>query len=144
MPTEKIRPTYQQIIRVLIVEDDLTSRAILRHLLPDSGIEVVFAEDGLSAVIEYSRRPYDLIILDWSLPYMNGGQFLRRVDSMVKYGGIQKGKRNTNFLIFSSSSIVQLKIPRTEHLNYLGFVSKSHSPVKIKKSLEKHTRLAIA
>lgn len=129
----------ESLLRILIVEDDQSARAYLTHMLPDTGTEIDFAIDGLTGVIEYSKRPYDLVIIDWSMPYMTGGEFVRRIDALTKKGILVRSKRSTKFLIFSSMQRLNLNIPRTEHLNFLGFLSKSQSPLKIKNTLEKYT-----
>jgi CheY-like chemotaxis protein len=60
--------------RILIVEDEEDSRSILRWLLEQEGYEIVEAGDGQSAVEKaLSARP-DLILMDISLPRMDGLQ----------------------------------------------------------------------
>jgi CheY-like chemotaxis protein len=64
---------------LLIVEDDSTTRDALRELLAKHGREIVTAGDGQEAFERLSevRRPC-LILLDLSMPRMDGWEFLRR------------------------------------------------------------------
>ncbi len=67
-------------MRVLVVEDDLTSRTLLTGVLTRQGYEVVTAVNGTEAcdVLQRPDAP-DLAILDWVLPEMEGPDVLRRV-----------------------------------------------------------------
>ena len=69
-------------MRVLIAEDDFTSRSLLRAVLKKSGHEVVETVDGLEAW-DVMRRPGapKLAILDWMMPGMDGLEVLRRIRS---------------------------------------------------------------
>ena len=59
--------------RVLVVEDNLANRAIMKALLSKLGLSVTLAEDGLQCVemIERGERP-DLILMDCQMPVMDG------------------------------------------------------------------------
>jgi CheY-like chemotaxis protein len=61
---------------VLIVEDDTDLRQALTQILADEGYRVDGAEHGLSALeqLRDGRRPC-LILLDLTMPVMNGWQF---------------------------------------------------------------------
>jgi CheY-like chemotaxis protein/anti-sigma regulatory factor (Ser/Thr protein kinase) len=62
--------------RVLIVEDDDATRALLREMLIKEGWTVDLAEDGLAAMARVEVETPDLILLDLMMPRMDGFQFL--------------------------------------------------------------------
>jgi DNA-binding response OmpR family regulator len=65
--------------RVLVVDDDPDIRGLLRELLERAGYEVVegaTGREGLRAL--YSSAP-DLVLLDVSMPEMDGWQTLERI-----------------------------------------------------------------
>lgn len=64
--------------RVLIVEDDADTRDILRELL-SSRYEVSFAADGEAGVLCARSQPPDLILLDISLPKLDGMSVLEHL-----------------------------------------------------------------
>ncbi len=70
-------------MRILIAEDDLTSRNLLAAVLRKSGHEVVETVDGAEAwnVLQKLDAPR-LAILDWMMPEMDGIEVLRRVRTM--------------------------------------------------------------
>ena len=46
--------------RILVVDDDQMDRMILDSLLTEAGHELVFAEEGLSALDLYREQKFDL------------------------------------------------------------------------------------
>ena len=67
-------------MRILIAEDDLTSRTILQAILAKWGFTTVTAGDGLAAwtILEGPEAPR-LILLDWMMPGLDGVEICRRV-----------------------------------------------------------------
>lgn len=64
--------------KILLVEDDLNTRAGLGEILTDEGYEVVLAEDGAHALEEIDAST-DLLLSDLELPGLTGLDLLRRV-----------------------------------------------------------------
>ena len=71
--------------RVLVVEDEKNLREPLVYLLQKEGYDVIEAEDGNSAVENYSTLGADLILLDLMLPGLSGNEVCRiiRAESQV-------------------------------------------------------------
>jgi diguanylate cyclase (GGDEF)-like protein len=70
-------------VKILIADDDLTSRAILAGVLKKEGYEVEAAVNGAEAwrVLRQPDAP-SLVILDWMMPEMNGPEVVRRVRAL--------------------------------------------------------------
>ena len=62
--------------QVLIVEDDDSTRQILRRTLAKQGWTVAEAEDGEAALERVAQHPPGLILLDLMMPKMDGFAFL--------------------------------------------------------------------
>ena len=72
---------------VLVVEDFEDNRFMMRRLLEMSGYRVIEAVNGQEAVDKaYSERP-DLILMDLSLPHLDGLAATRRIR---QYDGLGK------------------------------------------------------
>src|SRR5688500_8842481 len=61
---------------ILVVDDDLNVRELLRLHLSAAGYEVQVAQDGIAAGYLVLRRPPDLIISDINMPHMDGFEFV--------------------------------------------------------------------
>ena len=57
---------------VLVVEDDALLRDTLTWALEDDGFQVAVAIDGQDAVDQFDARPPSLVVLDMSLPRLDG------------------------------------------------------------------------
>jgi sigma-B regulation protein RsbU (phosphoserine phosphatase) len=66
-------------MKVLIAEDDLISRKVLRLTLQQLGHEVVVACDGAEAWELFNQEPVRVIVSDWMMPNLDGLAFCRRV-----------------------------------------------------------------
>lgn len=63
---------------VVVVEDNADNRLLLRAILGDQYRLVEF-ENGMDALTALSKERPDLVLLDISLPGMDGTQVLRRI-----------------------------------------------------------------
>lgn len=59
-------------ISILVAEDSITSRMLLKNILESSGYSVKTATDGLEALTELKEGNYDLLVSDVDMPRMNG------------------------------------------------------------------------
>ncbi len=67
-------------MKILVVDDSKAVRKIIRNMLSSAGYEVFEAENGEKALdIIYEHGNFDLILLDWNMPKMDGYEFLRTV-----------------------------------------------------------------
>jgi len=63
--------------KILVADDSLTIRAVMKSVLEEAGYEVVIAANGIEAAEKaYQERP-DLILVDIIMPGMNGYQVCR-------------------------------------------------------------------
>jgi two-component system, cell cycle response regulator DivK len=69
------------VTKVLLVEDDEMNRDMLSRRLIRRGFEVVFAVDGKQGVDAARREKPDIILMDMSLPVMDGLEATRCVKS---------------------------------------------------------------
>jgi len=65
--------------KVLLVEDNEMNRDMLSRRLERKGFEVVFAQDGSIAVDMASSEQPELILMDMSLPVLDGWEATRRI-----------------------------------------------------------------
>lgn len=64
---------------VLIVDDEKDARLLLQEMIETMGHVGIVAENGREALQILIQTPVDLIITDFRMPHMNGGQLLKAV-----------------------------------------------------------------
>lgn len=70
--------------RILIVEDSITSRMLLKNILEGAGYDIETAVDGLDAFSKLKTNSFDLVISDVDMPRMNGFMLTEKIRSEKK------------------------------------------------------------
>jgi len=73
---------------VLVVDDYSDTRTLIATMLRTRGFNVIEAEDGLEGLLKASGMYPDLIIMDLSLPEMDGVEAARRIHASPKLSRI--------------------------------------------------------
>jgi DNA-binding response OmpR family regulator len=68
---------------VLVVDDEADARTLTRTLLERAGLEVSEATNGLEALRRLQIEHVDAIVLDVSMPGLNGWQTLERIRDLA-------------------------------------------------------------
>jgi two-component system sensor histidine kinase/response regulator len=70
-------------MRVLVIDDNSTSREILKGMLESFSFDVSLADSGEQGLNELEKpskkRSYDLVLMDWKMPGMDGIEASRRI-----------------------------------------------------------------
>jgi CheY-like chemotaxis protein/nitrogen-specific signal transduction histidine kinase len=70
-------------MKVLVVDDSATSRNILRDILESFSFEVTLAVSGDEGLEDIQKadadQPYELVIMDWKMPGLDGIETARRI-----------------------------------------------------------------
>jgi CheY-like chemotaxis protein len=77
---------------ILLADDEPAVRDVAVRILERAGYHVVAVEDGALAVVEASRRHFDLVVLDGVMPGMTGREAWER---------IREARPQTRFLLMS-------------------------------------------
>jgi signal transduction histidine kinase/ActR/RegA family two-component response regulator len=72
---------------VLVVDDDLSSRELLRRVLEEAGAQVSSAENAYLALEQVKTRRFDVIVSDIGMPGMDGFALLRSVRQLTPAQG---------------------------------------------------------
>ena len=65
--------------RVMLIDDDVAVRGVIRRMLERDGHTVTEVEDGKRALRHFAGEPADLVISDVYMPEMDGIEFLIRL-----------------------------------------------------------------
>lgn len=72
-------PAESRPLSVLVVEDSITSRTLIRSILEFAGYRVKTAVDGLDAMAILHADSFDLVVSDVEMPRMNGFDLTARI-----------------------------------------------------------------
>jgi two-component system chemotaxis sensor kinase CheA len=72
-------PAHSRAKRILVVEDSITSRMLLKGILESAGYEVKTAIDGIDGFTALRAEHFDLVVSDVEMPRMNGFDLTARI-----------------------------------------------------------------
>jgi two-component system chemotaxis response regulator CheY len=75
-------------MKLLIVDDDKTTRKLLGLFLKSKGYEVVSAENGLDALEKLGTENVNLVVTDMNMPYMDGIELTKTLRSDINFKDI--------------------------------------------------------
>ena len=108
--------TTQTVKRVLLVEDDVRQRESVVHLIGDDDVEITAVASGEEAMELLHSVTYDCMIIDLSLPDMQGHELLQRMGTdlvsafppVIVYTGRNLSREEeTNLQKYSRSIIIK-------------------------------------
>lgn len=79
-------------LRVLAADDNRTNRMILGAMMGQLGIAAVLVEDGREALDAYESDVYDMVILDISMPEIDGLSVLREIRAREARRALDSGR----------------------------------------------------
>jgi len=79
----KVVPMRLRSLKVLVVDDNAAAREVLEEHLRAIGAEIELVASGTEAIVAVSRadagRPFDVLLLDWRMPGIDGVETARRI-----------------------------------------------------------------
>lgn len=67
---------------LLIVDDQPGIRLLLKDVLTNEGYKISLAETGLEALEKIYEHTFDLVILDYRLPILDGGAVVKKLEEL--------------------------------------------------------------
>ncbi|HEU4636119.1 MAG TPA: response regulator [Edaphobacter sp.] len=69
----------QNLPLVLCIDDELVGLKVRKMVLERAGYQVLTATDGSSGIALFESEPVDVVVLDYSMPGMHGGEVAARM-----------------------------------------------------------------
>lgn len=115
-------------IRILLADDHALVRTGIKHLLEETGDMEVVAEaaDGSEAVFEFQRVQPDVVILDISMPVMDGLDACKQIKNLDS---------NAKILVLSVHSEEQYAM-RLIHAGAMGYISKKVTSKELQEAIK--------
>jgi len=70
---------------VLVAEDSITSRMLLKNILSSAGLDVHTVVDGMEAWTALKEKPFDIVVSDVDMPGMNGFDLTAKIRGDTKF-----------------------------------------------------------
>jgi two-component system chemotaxis response regulator CheY len=116
-------------IKVLVVDDQLTMRALIRNSLQEIGIkDIEDAADGVEGFQALATRPAHLVISDFNMPNLDGLGFLRAVRAHAP-------TRKTAFIMLTGRADKEL-VQRAMQFGVNNYITKPFSPAALREKIE--------
>jgi two-component system, cell cycle sensor histidine kinase and response regulator CckA len=108
--------------RILVVDDEPSARVLAFKVFSGAGFEVSTVQSGFECLEHFRKRPnwFDLIVLDLSMPYMDGEETFKRLRAL-----------NPNVVVLLSTGFLaqgQERVERMLAAGLAGFIRKPHRP----------------
>lgn len=108
---------------VLLIDDDPQAAAIMRTDLESLGFSVTVCSDGEAALRISENRAFDSVIIDYSMPGMNGVEVAKRMRNLFPRAyviGISAGDRCDAFLFAGANWFIHKPVTLNKLRPILG------------------------
>lgn len=127
-------PKSNRDFTILIVDDSMTTRSLLKNILFHCGYNFEIAQNPKEALVHLGKTKFDMVLSDLEMPEMDGLKFVEELKNNEKY-------KNIPVIIISSS--YDRNDPRVVQCNADAFITKGEFNQeflleKIKKLLDKN------
>ena len=118
-------PSELRGMRVLVVDDNATSRSILQEMLESFSFEVSLASSGEEGIAELEAaskdKPFELVIMDWQMPGMDGIEASKQI---LEHKGLSKIPPIILVTAYGREEVMQ----QAEQVGLEGFLLKPVNP----------------
>ena len=116
--------------RILVVDDSMTTRTMIKNILLNIGYSVDAVLDVNEALVKLKLNHYDLIITDLNMPKIDGYEFVERLKNDEMYMDIP-------IIVISSSLSTKESLDRINQYNIDGCIKKEDFRRRIKASIKR-------
>ena len=115
-------------MKILLVDDSATMRRIQKTQLSALGLsDITEAENGSDALDKLAASSYDLMLLDWNMPVMDGITLLKTVRENKDYSKVK--------IIMCTSESEKSKVIEALQAGANNYIVKPFTPEALKEKL---------
>lgn len=104
--------------KILVIDDTLVNLQMIRGLLKDTGVKMYMATSGSAALKQTAKVAFDLILMDYMMPEMDGEEAMKLIRS-------QEGGMNTETpIIVQTANTIRNANARYEEMGFAGYLPK--------------------
>ncbi|MDD7971554.1 PAS domain S-box protein [Roseinatronobacter sp. HJB301] len=117
-------------LHVLVAEDNRTNTTILKAMLRKAGVAADFAENGQEACTRWQPGKYDVLLLDISMPVMDGFEALNCICEKAAFHG-----STPPLAIAATANIMQDQITTYYEKGFVAVLGKPYKTADLKQAL---------
>ncbi len=117
--------------RILVAEDNIMNRKYVATLFKKWGIPIHFAHNGREAVEEAQKKVYDLILMDISMPEMDG------YEATIAIRNTKNLNQNTPIVALTASALVSKK-DKAFRVGMTDYMAKPFKPMNLLQKIKSH------
>ncbi len=119
--------------KILVVDDQISNRELLKLKLEAKGLEVVKAKGGQEAIELSEKNQFDLIIMDLKMPQVDGYQALEEI----------RGQGDKTPVIAFTAAATETEKQKVKQSGFNGFLTKPATEDKIFNKLAEYIKATI-
>ncbi len=121
-------------MKILVVDDSALQRKMIIQIIRKAGFqdEVLEAADGQEAIqlLGTNYKDIGLVLCDWNMPNMSGGEFLEGV------GKVPQVAKIPFFMVTSEGTDAKIKEAYAKHPLLRGYIVKPFTPEQLKEKID--------
>lgn len=111
-------------LKILAGEDNAVNQAVLNAFLGQRNHEVQFKENGLEVVSAFKCGEYDLVLMDISMPIIDGPEAMRQIRFVER----EQDREKSVPIVAVSAHAMQQQIEKYMEMGFDGYVTKPIRP----------------
>lgn len=119
-------------MKILVVDDERSLRSLVRRVLERDSVQVLEADDGVTALERLVNEPVDLVLLDLSMKAMDGIDTLEAIRRSPRFPHLP--------VILITGNPDERYVRRAAALGITGFLVKPFSPDTLRERIEQFQR----
>jgi CheY-like chemotaxis protein len=128
MSEAALKTAEQPALRVLVVDDEKDLANITAEKLRRIGCESHMSTNADEAIDKILNNKFDLLILDWTMPGLSGGDTLQSLQDKILQSPALREKWGLNVIpvvIYSGNTLQEMKFPQVKNFIIVDYWSKS-------------------
>ncbi len=114
-------------LHILAAEDNVVNQAVLKNFLHAAGHNVEFVDNGLLAVEACKAQDFDIVLMDISMPVMDGVEALREIRFLER----ERGAVSAIPMIAVSAHAMSQQIDEYLQAGFDGYITKPVKPAQL-------------
>lgn len=116
--------------KILIIDDDMLIRELLKNQLSAKPYEIIEAKNGVEGISKAISDKPDLILLDLHMPGMDGVEVIKKIKA-------QDNTKEIPIIVLTASGLND-EVVEALHSGANDFLTKQYQPDELIKKIEKH------